>query len=91
MENESKYKRRAYQYTLSSIMLNNVKNEYNEIKATTIANTPVEKKPITLKIEETVIQSELTQTKNGTKEENGENGENEGENEGETIGNEGTK
>jgi hypothetical protein len=33
MENESKYKRRAYQYTLSSIMLNNVKNEYNEVKA----------------------------------------------------------
>lgn len=33
IENESKYKRRAYQYTLSSIMLNNVKNEYNEVKA----------------------------------------------------------
>ena len=33
LENESKYKRRAYQYTLSSIMLNNVKNEYNEVKA----------------------------------------------------------
>lgn len=32
IENETKYKRRAYQYTLSSIMLNNVKNEYNEIK-----------------------------------------------------------
>ena len=32
-ENDSKYKRKAYQYTLSSIMLNNVKNEYNEIKA----------------------------------------------------------
>lgn len=80
MENESKYKRRAYQYTLSSIMLNNVKNEYNEVKATTTAttttNTPVEKKPITLKIEETVTQSELTQegdegkTKEKTKETN---------------------
>ena len=32
IENSEKYKRRAYQYTLSSIMLNNVKNEYNEVK-----------------------------------------------------------
>ena len=32
MENDARYKRRAYQYTLSSIMLNNVKNEYNEVK-----------------------------------------------------------
>ena len=32
MENESKYKRKAYQYTLSSIMLNNVKHECNEVK-----------------------------------------------------------
>lgn len=32
MENNTKYKRRAYQYTLSSIMLNNVKHEYNEVK-----------------------------------------------------------
>ena len=35
IENATKYKRRAYQYTLSSIMLNNVKNEYNEVKALT--------------------------------------------------------
>ena len=42
MENESKYKRRAYQYTLSSIMLNNVKNEYKEIKAQIAAKTDVE-------------------------------------------------
>jgi hypothetical protein len=35
VDNESKYKRKAYQYTLSSIMSNNVKNEYNEIKAIT--------------------------------------------------------
>jgi hypothetical protein len=42
MENESKYKRRAYQYTLSSIMLNNVKNEYNEVKAQIAAKTDVE-------------------------------------------------
>jgi hypothetical protein len=33
IENATKYKRRAYQYTLSSIMLNNVKNEYKEVKA----------------------------------------------------------
>jgi hypothetical protein len=32
MENESKYKRKAYQYTLSSIMLNNVKHECKEVK-----------------------------------------------------------
>ena len=32
IENQTKYKRRAYQYTLSSIMMNNVKNEYNEVK-----------------------------------------------------------
>jgi hypothetical protein len=32
IENQTKYKRRAYQYTLSSIMINNVKHEYNEIK-----------------------------------------------------------
>jgi hypothetical protein len=32
MENNTKYKRSAYQYTLSSIMLNNVKHEYNEVK-----------------------------------------------------------
>jgi hypothetical protein len=32
MENESKYKRKAYQYTLSSIMLNNVKHECSEVK-----------------------------------------------------------
>lgn len=38
IENSEKYKRRAYQYTLSSIMLNNVKNEYNEVKLQ-IANT----------------------------------------------------
>ena len=42
IENESKYKRRAYQYTLSSIMLNNVKNEYNEVKAQIAAKTDVE-------------------------------------------------
>lgn len=42
MENESKYKRRAYQYTLSSIMLNNVKNEYNEVKAQISMKTNVE-------------------------------------------------
>jgi hypothetical protein len=42
MENQSKYKRRAYQYTLSSIMLNNVKNEYNEVKAQIAAKTDVE-------------------------------------------------
>ena len=42
IENESKYKRRAYQYTLSSIMLNNVKNEYNEVKAQLAAKTDVE-------------------------------------------------
>jgi hypothetical protein len=41
MENESKYKRRAYQYTLSSIMLNNIKNEYKEVKALTAAKTDV--------------------------------------------------
>lgn len=39
IENSEKYKRRAYQYTLSSIMLNNVKNEYNEVKLQ-IDNTP---------------------------------------------------
>jgi len=33
IENATKYKRQAYQYTLSSIMLNNVKNEYKEVKA----------------------------------------------------------
>jgi hypothetical protein len=32
IENQTKYKRRAYQYTLSSIMMNNVKHEYNEVK-----------------------------------------------------------
>ena len=32
IENATTYKRKAYQYTLASIMLNNVKNEYNEIK-----------------------------------------------------------
>jgi len=32
IENSEKYKRRAYQYTLSSIMLNNVKNECIEVK-----------------------------------------------------------
>ena len=32
IENQTKYKRRAYQYTLSSIMINNVKHEYNEVK-----------------------------------------------------------
>jgi Zn-finger nucleic acid-binding protein len=32
IENETKYKRRAYQYTLSSIMMNNVKREYDEVK-----------------------------------------------------------
>lgn len=42
MENETKYKRRAYQYTLSSIMLNNVKNEYNEVKAQTVIKTDAE-------------------------------------------------
>jgi hypothetical protein len=41
IENQSKYKRRAYQYTLSSIMLNNVKNEYNEVKAQIAAKTDV--------------------------------------------------
>jgi hypothetical protein len=35
IENATKYKRRAYQYTLSSIMLNNVKNEYIETRALT--------------------------------------------------------
>ena len=42
MENQSKYKRRAYQYTLSSIMLNNVKNEFKEVKALTATKTDVE-------------------------------------------------
>jgi hypothetical protein len=42
MENDSKYKRRAYQYTLSSIMLNNVKNEFKEVKALTATKTDVE-------------------------------------------------
>jgi hypothetical protein len=42
MENDSKYKRRAYQYTLSSIMLNNVKNEFKEVKALTATKTNVE-------------------------------------------------
>ena len=32
IENSEKYKRRAYQYTLSSIMLNNVKNECIEVR-----------------------------------------------------------
>lgn len=32
IENATSYKRKAYQYTLSSIMLNNVKNEYIETK-----------------------------------------------------------
>ena len=32
IENQTKYKRKAYQYTLSSIMINNVKHEYNEVK-----------------------------------------------------------
>lgn len=32
IENATTYKRKAYQYTLASIMLNNVKNEYNDIK-----------------------------------------------------------
>jgi hypothetical protein len=32
IENQTKYKRKAYQYTLSSIMMNNVKHEYNEVK-----------------------------------------------------------
>jgi hypothetical protein len=32
IENATTYKRKAYQYTLASIMLNNVKNEYNEVK-----------------------------------------------------------
>jgi hypothetical protein len=32
IENQTKYKRRAYQSTLSSIMMNNVKHEYNEVK-----------------------------------------------------------
>ena len=32
IENATTYKRKAYQYTLSSIMLNNVKNKYTEAK-----------------------------------------------------------
>ena len=32
IENATTYKRKAYQYTLSSIMLNNVKNKYAEAK-----------------------------------------------------------
>ena len=35
IENATTYKRKAYQYTLSSIMLNNVKNEYKDIKLET--------------------------------------------------------
>jgi hypothetical protein len=41
IENSEKYKRRAYQYTLSSIMLNNVKNEYNEVRLQQIQDQPV--------------------------------------------------
>lgn len=42
IENAAKYKRRAYQYTLSSIMLNNIKNEYNEVKEQTMKQNTVE-------------------------------------------------
>ena len=42
IENATKYKRRAYQYTLSSIMLNNIKNEYNEVKVQTIKQNTIE-------------------------------------------------
>jgi Zn-finger nucleic acid-binding protein len=69
IENETKYKRRAYQYTLSSIMMNNVKREYDEVKnqnkksvetqtqtekIVTVTNPEANKAPIQVKLEETV-------------------------------------
>ena len=51
IENSEKYKRRAYQYTLSSIMLNNVKNEYNEVKLQTKAGPVQPLQDTMLKIE----------------------------------------
>ena len=53
IENSEKYKRRAYQYTLSSIMLNNVKNEYNEVKLQTKAGPVQPLQDTMLKIEAT--------------------------------------
>ena len=46
IENSEKYKRRAYQYTLSSIMLNNVKNEYKEVKIQQLTNNPSKCEPL---------------------------------------------
>jgi hypothetical protein len=61
-DNESKYKRKAYQYTLSSIMSNNVKNEYNEIKAITNISVDTQTQTQTLaSVEDTNLVQDLEQ------------------------------